>query len=66
MALHITMAIDRGYEMPLGIALLSLAEQHSASEGMACSVTVLCSGRDPEDCSLKTTNGPSTLALTQS
>lgn len=49
MPLHVTMAIDRGYEMPLGVALLSLAEQHS-SAGVACNVTVLCSGLDPQDC----------------
>lgn len=49
MTIHVTMAIDRGYEMPLAVALLSLAEQHGAAD-LPCEVTVLCSGLAAEDC----------------
>jgi lipopolysaccharide biosynthesis glycosyltransferase len=48
-AVHVSMAVDGGYEMPLAVALLSVAESHSAA-GVPCDVSVLCSGLDPAAC----------------
>ena len=37
------MAVDRGFEMPLAVSLLSLAEAHHRG-GTPCEVSVLCAG----------------------
>lgn len=40
---HVSMAVDRGFEAPLAVALLSLAETH-ARTNVPCDVSVLYSG----------------------
>ena len=44
--IHVSMAVDAGFEMPLAVALTSMAEAHA---DVACSVSVLCSGVSQED-----------------
>ncbi len=40
---HISMTVDGGFEMPLAVSLLSLAEAHHR-RGTPCEVSVLCTG----------------------
>jgi lipopolysaccharide biosynthesis glycosyltransferase len=43
--IHISMAVDRGFEVPLAVSLLSIAEAHQDSD-TPCEVTVMCAGLD--------------------
>jgi lipopolysaccharide biosynthesis glycosyltransferase len=46
---HLSLAVDGGYEVPLAVALLSLAESHG-EQSVPCEVSVLCSGLDRTAC----------------
>jgi len=44
---HISMAVDRGFEVPLAVSLLSIAEAHENTD-IHCEVSVLCAGLDDD------------------
>ncbi|MCO5062874.1 MAG: glycosyltransferase family 8 protein [Rhizobiaceae bacterium] len=44
-SLHISLAVDHGFEVPLGVCIRSIAETQA---GLDCRVAVLCSGLDLE------------------